>query len=252
MSVPPRRQALLAFSAYDSGVTAVPLDVDSSAPPSLADKAYVAIRDRLIMLVTRPGDPIDDDALAGDLGVGRTPVREALKRLEVDRLVVSYPRRGTFATGMDISDLAHISEIRAQLEPLAARRAAERGTRPLPSAPDGPPRPIQSELEELAARIQQLDIARIDRAELMRWDLAVHRAIYRAADNPHLEDVLVRYDNLATRIFCLFLDRLPTVDEHVGEHVELLRAIAAGDADRADDLAREHVLGFEKAICAVI
>src|SRR3954470_19978061 len=241
MSVPPRRQALLAFSAYDSGVTAVPLDVDSSAPTSLADKAYVAIRDRLIMLVIRPGDPIDDDALAQDLGVGRTPVREALKRLEVDRLVVSYPRRGTFATGMGISDLAHIWEIRAQLEPLAARRAAERSARSVPT-----------ELDELAEHIDQLDVARVDPDELMRWDLAVHRAIYRAAGNPHLEDVLIRYDNLATRIFCLFLDRLPTVDQHVGEHVELLRAIAAGDADRADDLARHHVLGFEQAIRAVI
>ena len=231
----------MAVSTYDSSVTAVPLDLDSSATTSLADKAYVAIRDRLIMLVIRPGDPIDDDALAADLGVGRTPVREALKRLEGDRLVVSYPRRGTFATGMDISDLAHISEIRAQLEPLAARRAAERAIRMAPG-----------ELEELADRIEQLDVARVDPGELMRWDLAVHRAIYRAAGNPHLEDVLIRYDNLATRIFCLFLDRLPTVDEHVGEHVELLRAIAAGDADRADDLAREHVLGFEKAIRAVI
>ena len=226
---------MLALSPYDSAVTAVPLDLDSSAATSLADKAYVAIRDRLIMLAIHPGDPIDDDALAQDLGVGRTPVREALKRLEVDRLVVSYSRRGTFATGMDISD------IRAQLEPLAARRAAERVARP-----------IQSELEELASRIEELDVTQVDRTELMRWDLAVHRAIYRAAGNPHLEDVLVRYDNLATRIFCLFLDRLPTVDEHVGEHVELLRAIAAGDADRADDLAREHVLGFEKAIRAVI
>ena len=91
----------------------------------------MAIKDQLIMLDIRPGDPIDDDALAQALGVGRTPVREALKRLEVDRLVVSYPRRGTFATGMDISDLAHISDIRAQLEPLAARRAAERAARPI-------------------------------------------------------------------------------------------------------------------------
>jgi DNA-binding GntR family transcriptional regulator len=164
-----------------------------------------------------------------------------LKRLEVDRLVVSYPRRGTFASGMDISDLAHISEIRAQLEPLAARRAAERAART-----------GSADLVELARRIEDLDVTRIDRTELMRWDLAVHRAIYRAAGNPHLEDVLIRYDNLATRIFCLFLDRLPTVDEHVGEHVQLLRAIAAGDADRADDLARGHVLGFEQAIRAVI
>jgi DNA-binding GntR family transcriptional regulator len=142
---------------------------------------------------------------------------------------------------MDISDLAHISEIRAQLEPLAARRAAERASRT-----------GHAELEELALRIEDLDVTKIGPTELMRWDLAVHRAIYRAAGNPHLEDVLIRYDNLATRIFCLFLDRLPTVDEHVGEHVELLRAIAAGKADLADDLARKHVLGFEQAVRAVI
>jgi DNA-binding GntR family transcriptional regulator len=208
---------------------------------SLSDQAYFRIRDMIVALELAPGAIVNERELMERLSLGRTPVREALKRLEVDRLVVSFPRRGTFATGMDITDLAHISEIRAQLEPLAARRAAERAVRT-----------AHADLEKLAARIQQLDIARIDRAELMRWDLAVHRAIYRAAGNPHLEDVLIRYDNLATRIFCLFLDRLPTVDEHVGEHVELLRAIAAGDADRADDLAREHVLGFEKAIRAVI
>jgi DNA-binding GntR family transcriptional regulator len=240
MSFPLKRQDLRAVSPYDLAVTVVPLDLDLAAA-SLADKAYVAIRDQLIMLDIRPNDPIDDDELAKGLGVGRTPVREALKRLEGDRLVVSYPRRGTFATGMDISDLAHISDIRAQLEPLAARRAAERA-----------PRTVQAELEELASSIEQLDVTRVDRSELMRWDLAVHRAIYRAAGNPHLEDVLIRYDNLATRIFCHFLDRLPTVDQHVGEHVELLREIAAGHADRADDLAREHVLGFERAIRAVI
>src|SRR5918912_4463877 len=160
MSILPRRQALLAASTYDPTVTAVPLDLDASAATSLADKAYVAIRDRLIMLAIRPGDPIDDDALSQDLGVGRTPVREALKRLEVDRLVVSYPRRGTFATGMDISDLAHISEIRVPLEPVAARRAAERSARSAPT-----------ELDGLPEHIGQLDVARVDPGELMRWDL---------------------------------------------------------------------------------
>jgi DNA-binding GntR family transcriptional regulator len=221
-------------------VTAAPSDLDTVGT-SLADRAYVAIRDQLIMLEIRPGEPIDDDGLARSLGVGRTPVREALKRLEGDRLVVTYPRRGTFATGMDITDLAHISEIRVQLEPLAARRAAEHAARH-----------VRTELEQLAVRIEDLDVSRVERDELMRWDLVVHRSIYRAAGNPHLEDVLVRYDNLATRIFCLFLDRLPTVDEHVGEHVELLRAIAAGDADRAEELAREHVVGFERTIRAVL
>ena len=86
----------------------------------------------------------------------------------------------------------------------------------------------------------------------MRWDLRVHRAVYRAAGNPHLEDVLVRYDNLATRIFCLFLDRLPTVARHVGEHTDLLRTIAAGDADAAAKIALDHVIGFEEAIRAIV
>jgi DNA-binding GntR family transcriptional regulator len=211
-------------------------------PGSLADRAYLALRDQLIMLRIQPGEPIDDDRLAKSLGMGRTPVREALKRLEVDRLVVSFPRRGTFATGMDIADLAHISEIRVQLEPLAARRAAERA-----------PRTTRAELDELASRTAELDVSRTDRTDVMRWDLTVHRAIYRAASNPHLEDVLIRYDNLATRIHCMFLDRLSTTDLHVvAEHVALLRAIAAGEPDRADELARDHILGFERAIRAVI
>ena len=241
MSVIRTRQDFWSSSLYDRPVTAAPLELDS-APASLADRAYLAIRDQLIMLDIQPGEPIDDDQLAKSLGVGRTPIREALKRLEVDRLVVSYPRRGTFATGMDIADLAHVSEIRVQLEPLAARRAAERA-----------PRATRTELDELASRVETLDILGADRTDLMRCDLTVHRAIYRAANNPHLEDVLIRYDNLATRIHCMFLDRLSTTDMHVvAEHVALLRAIAAADADRADDLAREHVLGFERAIRAVI
>ena len=67
-------------------------------PMSLADKAYLAIQDKLIMLDIRPNEAIVESELAAELGAGRTPVREALKRLEVDHLVASYPRRGTFAT----------------------------------------------------------------------------------------------------------------------------------------------------------
>ena len=210
-------------------------------PLSLADRAYLALRDRLITLQIRPGEPIDDGQIARELEVGRTPVREALKRLEDDRLVIAYPRRGTFATSVDITDLAHINEIRLQLEPLAARRAAERATA------------VQrAGLRELIARIEANDEPSGDRTDLMRLDLTVHRAIYRAAGNPHLEDVLIRYHNLATRIFCLFLARLPNVVDHVNEHAPLLTAIVSGDADRAAELAREHVTGFEAGVRAVI
>jgi len=217
------------------------LSASSRVPASLADRAYERIRDHLVMLDIRPGEPLNDDALAQELGTGRTPVREALKRLEGDRLVVAYPRRGTFATAVDITDLAHISEIRAELEPLAAARAAR-------TASDA----SRAHLAGLAEDIAGLEARVNDRRELLRRDVHVHRDIYRAAGNPHLEDILVRQDNLATRIWCLFLDRLPAIAGHVGEHVTLLEAIVEGEAEKAAQLALEHVVGFERAVRAVL
>jgi len=210
-------------------------------PATMADRAYEALRDALLVLDIRPGDPLNDEALARDLGVGRTPVREALKRLEADRLVVVYPRRGTFATAVDITDLAHLSEVRRSLEPVAAEGAARRAT---PTA--------RAELSALAATVEGLDAAALDARTLMRHDVAVHRGIYRACGNPFLEDVLVRHDNLATRIWCLVLDRLPRFGGHVGEHVALLRAIVDGREQEAAQLAREHVTRFEREVRAVL
>ncbi|EXU61945.1 GntR family transcriptional regulator [Streptomyces sp. DSM 41524] len=208
---------------------------------SLAERAYRAIRDRLVMLEIRPGAPINEDQLAQSLGVGRTPVREALKRLQYERLITTYPRRGTFATDVNITDLAHISEVRQELEPLAAALAARRAT-----AADRAT--LTAALRELAGA----DSPQRDAAELMRLDLQVHRAIYAATHNPYLEDTLVRHDNLATRIWCLFIDRLSDMAGHVGEHGPLIEAVVAGDADKAAQLAHSHVEGFERAIRAAI
>ncbi|MER6285953.1 GntR family transcriptional regulator [Streptomyces sviceus] len=204
---------------------------------SLAERAYRAIRDRLVMLEIRPGAPINEEQLGQSLGVGRTPVREALKRLQYERLITTYPRRGTFATEVNITDLAHISEVRQELEPLAAAQAARRAT--------------ATDRANLTALRRELDTAGApgrDAAELMHLDLHVHRAIYTATHNPYLEDTLVRHDNLATRIWCLFVDRLSDMAGHVEEHGPLIEAIVSGDADTAARLARSHVEGFEQAI----
>ena len=201
-----------------------------------ADRAYEIVRERLVMLDIRPGEPINDDSLAEELGFGRTPVREALKRLERERLVVAYPRRGTFATAVDMTDLADISEIRKQLEPTAAARAART------ASPDA-----RARLTALADEIAEIDDSE-DPREVLRKDVRVHREIYRASGNPHLEDILVSLDAHATRIWCLFLDRLPDVASHVREHVSLLRAIVDGDESTASSLTLAHVAGFEKAI----
>ncbi|BBG00202.1 MULTISPECIES: GntR family transcriptional regulator [Pseudonocardia] len=214
---------------------------DFDIPVSLADRAYLALRDRLIMLDIPPLSPIDDDEVSARIGLGRTPVREALTRLRAERLVVSYPRRGTFATAVDISDLRHVCEVRTALEPLAARRAATvaPGTR-------------KAELAALAERIRRLDTARMDRRELMRWDVGVHRSVYRAAGNPYLEASLTLHANLATRIHCMFIDRMNHVARHIDEHSALLHAIADGDPVRAERISLEHVLGFENAVREVL
>jgi len=82
--------------------------------------------------------------------------------------------------------------------------------------------------------------------------MSVHRAIYAATHNPYLEETLVRYDNLATRIWCLFLDPLPDLAGHVREHSPLLQAIIAGEPDKTTQLSADHVAHFEQAIRAAI
>lgn len=207
-----------------------------AAAVSLAERSYESLRDRLVTLDIAPGEPMHDDTLARSLGVGRTPVREALKRLELDRLVVSYPRRGTFATRVEITDLSYISEIRAELEPLAAARAARVGT---PAA--------RQRLHDVLADADALD-EQAPVIEVLQADAAIHRAIYAAAANPHLQDALVRYNNLSTRIWCLVMDRLEGVAGHLHEHRDLVEAIIDGNAARAAELSRSHVEGFEDAV----
>src|SRR2546426_10841865 len=90
----------------------------------LSDRAYAALRDRLISLAVPPGAPIDEDTLTRELGVGRTPVREAIRRLALEGLVVVSPRRGTFAAAINITSLTDLTDVRTVLEAHAAERAA--------------------------------------------------------------------------------------------------------------------------------
>src|ERR1700744_2785738 len=204
----------------------------------LADRAYNDLRDRIVTLRIPPGAPIDEDVLGGELGIGRTPVREAIKRLALENLVTGFPRRGTFASEINITDLADISDVRTQLEGHAAYRAAQRIT---PAQRD--------ELEGLLTELEHSQ-GSDDIAALMALDTRVHRFIHRAAGNPYLEDSLGRFFNLSLRIWYLVLDRLPHLFARVHEHGDLLRAIADGDADGARAIINEHIETFAREIPA--
>jgi DNA-binding GntR family transcriptional regulator len=201
---------------------------------SLADRAYLAIRDLIVSLKLAPGALIDERRLVESLGIGRTPVREALRRLAQEQLIEVFPRRGMFVTGVDVRDLARISEVRAALEPEAARLAAERAS--------------DDECDELATLSNRI----ADGTDLMGLDERIHRAIYAAAHNHLLEKTLGEYYVLALRIWMIALERDQDLEEAVEAHRDLVQAILAGNGDRAAELMRSHVENFENAMRKVL
>jgi DNA-binding GntR family transcriptional regulator len=202
---------------------------------SLADKAYHEIRGLIVSLELAPGAVIDERELIERLEIGRTPVREALRRLAHERLVEVYPRRGMFVTGVDVRELARLSEVRELLEPEAARLAAERAT--------------DTDREQLSRLLTELDAGG---SELMDLDERIHRAVYRAAHNDLLEATLEQYYVLALRIWSMALDRAHELEEAVEAHRALLEAIQAGDGERAAETMRAHVQDFEQAMHRVL
>ena len=132
-----------------------------------------------------------------DLGIGRTPLREAVKRLALESLVAVQPRRGTYVTEVDAAEIVHITEVRAELEGYAAELAARRM--------DAATRRAAGTLLEQVERLGRGD----DQEALMRLDERIHGFIWEASGNPYLLDTLERYFSLSLRIWYVVLDRVP-------------------------------------------
>jgi len=206
---------------------------------SQSEAAYLRIRERIVSLEMPPGSVVNEARLREDLHIGRTPIREALQRLARENLVRSVPHRGTFVTDVNITDLARITEVRVVLESHAAKLAAEKLS--------------GSDRESIENLIEVLQGERLsDQRELMLLDQEVHRRIYQATRNPFLEATLERYFNLSLRLWYLVLDREVRLRQAVDEHVELLKAVLAGDGTKAEEIMRRHVVGFEREIRKVL
>jgi len=169
--------------------------------------------------------------------MGRTPVREALRRLALEGLIVVYPRRGTFASSVNITSLSDITDVRAQLEPHAAERAARLAD--------------PGDRREIAALLAQLD-GTSSQTSLIELDARVHRFVHRCSRNPYLARDLDRYLNMSIRIWYVTFDRLPPMQDPVSEHRALLAAIADADPVAARTVALEHVLAFAREMRAAL
>jgi DNA-binding GntR family transcriptional regulator len=204
-----------------------------------SEEAYEQIKDKIITLELEPSAVIDEQALMEQLGLGRTPIREALQRLSADGLVHIAPRRGMFVTDISITDLQHIFEVRIALAGFCARLAAQRIT------PD--------QIAEMDTVLHGLEHVKPgDFKVLMEIDRSFQRVLYRAGGNEILAETLDRLYDLSLRIWYLVLNRLGDVQTSIEQHRELADALEAGDGDRAEALIQQHITQFQHWIKAVL
>jgi DNA-binding GntR family transcriptional regulator len=203
----------------------------------IAERAYLQLRDQIVTLQLPPGGMLREDALMRELGIGRTPLREAVKRLALENLVEVQPRRGTFVTHVDVADIVHITEVRVELEAQAAELAALRMDAD-----------ARARAEALVAELESLHSE--DHDALMRFDQRIHRFVATTSRNPYLAETLERYFALSLRVWYVVLDRVPGLGGAVHDQERMLEALLARDPPRARALMREHVLAFQREILA--
>jgi DNA-binding GntR family transcriptional regulator len=200
-----------------------------------AEKAYQEIKQRIITTDLSPGAVINEAELMSELGFGRTPIREALKRLQSDDLVVVKPRRGIFVSELAITDLTQIFEVRVELESLAARLATRRIT--------------DSQLERLGQLAEQYQTsANESKQEMINLDAKFHDVIREATHNRFLISNLEYYYNLSLRIWYLALPRAAAEEIDVKAHCDIYEAILAKDEDLAANRIARHIREFHETI----
>jgi DNA-binding GntR family transcriptional regulator len=211
---------------------------DAAATRLVAERAYLELRDRIVTLSLAPGSALREDELMAEMGIGRTPLREAVKRLALENLVEVQPRRGTFVSAIEATGIQNITEVRAELEAYAAELAALR------LDPE-----TRARAKQLMSEIEELDGGG-DQERLMRFDERIHRFTWEAARNPYLTQTLERYFTHSLRIWYLVLDRVPTLGHSVHDQVQLLDAILDRNGPHARTIMHEHVLAFQREILA--
>ena len=212
-----------------------PLAGRGGAPAaSLRDAAYAAIKHRIITCAFRPGDYLNEASVSAMLGIGRTPVHQALGRLMLDGLVEVMPRKGVIVKPVSLQEVMQIAEVRREAEGFAARLAAERAT-------PGDIAALERNLERARASTRSRDIER-----LMMLDGAFHNTLAQAARNDVLAEMLARLQDRSLRFWFIALNAPGHLAEVLQEHEAILHALRGRDAAGAEAAMRAHVESFRR------
>jgi len=212
----------------------VPVKLDTYKP--LREVVFDTLRDAIISGILRPGERLMEIQLAEELGVSRTPIRETIRKLELEGFVVMVPRKGAYVAGISLKNIADVFEVRASLEALAAGLAAERIT--------------DEELEELE-RILVKKAEYLEKGSLHEFvnsDTEFHDTLYRTSRNKRLVQILSNLQDEIHRFRSVSLAFPGRMHEALDEHRKIVEAVGDRDIARAQSLAWEHIENAESSL----
>jgi len=205
---------------------------------TLTDKAYSYLEELIVTLKLPPGSAVSEAMLSRRLGIGRTPIREALQRLARERLVTILPRRGVIVSDINVKSQLRLLEVRREVERLVARSAARR------AAPAE-----RAQFTELASRFEK-SAQQNDDTTFMRVDRAFNDLCVAAARNEFAAGAMGLMQSLSRRFWYLHYQRAADMPETAKLHADIARAIAKGDepgAAAATDRLLDKIESFTRA-----
>ncbi|WP_031516451.1 GntR family transcriptional regulator [Desulfofalx alkaliphila] len=216
----------------------LPIKLDNYKP--LREIVFETLRDAIISGKLSPGERLMEIQLAEEMGVSRTPVREAIRKLELEGFLVMVPRKGAYVAGISMKDIVDVFEVRAALEALAAGLAAERIT--------------DEELDKLERSI--VSISEVsdgrDLDQIVERDTGFHEIIYKASRNEKLVQIIINLKEQIQRFRATSLALPGRSKMAVEEHKKIVEALSARDVELASKLARKHIENAENSMLSSI
>ena len=213
-----------------------PIRLDSYQP--LREVVCETLRDAIRNGILKPGERLMEIQLAEELGVSRTPVREAIRKLELEGYVIMMPRRGTYVANLSIRDVNEVFEIRTSLDSLASGLAAERIT--------------DEELERLQRLLVLIGeyIETNDMEKIVETDTEFHDLLYQASRNTRLVGIIFNLREQLTRFRTTSMGFPGRLAATLEEHRRIVEAIAQGDVKEAQAAAEYHMEKSEQTLLA--
>lgn len=208
------------------------------ADHSLTDQAYLKLEELIVTLQLPPGEVVSETALSSQLGIGRTPIREALHRLARERLVTILPRRGIIVSEINIGAQLRLLEVRREIERLVARSAARRAT--------------ESERKQFAELAKGFEAAARsdDETAFMRTDRAFNELCLVAARNEYASGAMTLMHSLSRRFWFIHYREAADMPLAAKLHAAVARAVAKGDgkaAGAASDRLVDYIEAFTRS-----